>query len=319
MQVTVRTSPGRASLPAHALGFACVGGGSLCLLSAAYPYSPESATRLALVVGMAGVLGGIALLRAGRRTPALVLHGVVAITSMFTATFVSLAATLDEQLLTTIGFIWIGVYVACFFGRLTTLAHIAFMAGCYVVALSVSPIDPSALVATVMMATASALSVMTNLLVFKMRELADLDPLTGLLRRSAFMTYVEGDLELMPRRRATPSLAMLDLDGFKNVNDTVGHSAGDALLTRLSHAWAANVREGDLLGRYGGDEFALYMPNTSLEESYAVVRRLDQVHPEVTWSVGVTEWHGESLDAWLERTDRALYDDKRMRRDETAS
>ena len=319
MQVTVRSSPGRASLPAHALGVACCAGGSLCLLSAAYPYSPESAVTLAIIAGTAGVLGGVALLRAGRRTPMFVLHAVVGITSVFVASFIALATTIDEQLLTTIGFIWIGVYVACFFSRLMTLAHIVFMSGCYVVALIASPIEPSALVATVMMATASALSLMTSLLVYKMRQLADLDPLTGLLRRSAFMTYVRDDLELAYRRKTRSSLAMLDLDGFKQVNDTVGHSAGDAVLAGLSHAWAANVRDGDLLGRYGGDEFALYMPDTSLDDAQAVVRRLDQVHPEVTWSVGITEWDDESLDTWLERTDQALYDDKRLRRDERAS
>ncbi|MDN5856724.1 MAG: GGDEF domain-containing protein [Actinomycetia bacterium] len=319
MQLTVRPSPGRASLPARALGLACCAGGSLCLLSAAYPYSTESATMLALMVGSAGVLAGIILLYAAARTPAIALHITLAATSIFIACFIARATTIEEQLLTTIGFIWVGVYVACFFGRLTTFAHIVFMAGCYVVALVVSPIEPSVLVATVMMATVSALSAMTNLLVFKMRQLADLDPLTGLLRRGAFMTYAQDDLDNAGRRNTTSSLAMLDLDGFKQINDTVGHSAGDALLTRLSQAWAENVRDGDLLGRYGGDEFALYMPDTSLDEAYAVVRRLDQVHPEVTWSVGVTEWHGDTLDAWLERTDKALYDDKRVRRGEAAS
>ena len=319
MQVKVRPSPGKASLPAHVLGLACCAGGSLCLLSAVFPYSAESPRSLAAVAGAAGLVGGAALLRAGRRTPAVVLHGVVAIASIITARFVSLATAIDEQLLTTIGFIWIGVYVACFFGRLTTLTHIAFMIGCYTIALTTSPIEPSVIVATVMMATASALSVMTNILVLRMRRLVDLDPLTGLLRRGAFMMYAQDDLANDGRRNKTSSLAMLDLDGFKQINDSVGHSAGDELLRQLSHAWAANVREGDLLGRYGGDEFVLYMPDTSLDEAYPVVRRLDQVRPEVSWSVGVTEWHGEPLGAWIERTDAALYDDKRIRRGEAAS
>lgn len=319
MQVTVRPLSGRSALPARVLGLACCAGGSLCLLSAVFPYSPTSATRLAIVVGTVGVVAGGALLYAARRTPTAVLHLTVGVTSVFIACFIAQATTIEEQILTTIGFIWVGVYVACFFGRFTTLAHVVVMGVCYVVALVVSPIEPSTLVAMVMMATVTALSAMTNLLVSKMRQLADHDPLTGLLRRSAFVTYAQDDLYNARRRNTTSSLAMLDLDGFKQINDTVGHSAGDALLTRLSQAWAANLREGDLLGRYGGDEFALYMPDTSLDEAYVVVRRLDQVHPGVTWSVGVTEWHGESLDTWIERTDEALYDHKRSRRDEAAS
>ena len=319
MHVAYRSTPGRASLPARVLGLACCAGGSLCLLSAAFPYSPESATRLALIVGTAGVLGGVALLRAGRRAPVFVLHGVVATTSVIASSFVAQATSLQEQLLTTIGYIWIGVYVACFFSQGVTLLHIMFMAGCYAVALWVSPLEPSGLVASVMMATACALSLMTNLLVSKMQQLVVLDPLTALLRRSAFLSYIEDDLDASARKNATPSLAILDLDGFKQVNDTIGHGGGDALLARLSSAWLGVLRRGDLLARYGGDEFALYMPATPLADAYQVVRRLERAEPGVTWSVGVTEWHGESLTAWIERTDRAMYDEKRMRRGEAAS
>src|SRR5690606_7507661 len=130
--------------------------------------SPESATRLAAIVGIAGLVSGLALVIAGNRTPVLVLHGVLVATSLVTTMFITLASTVQEQLLTTVGFIWIGLYVACFFDRLTTIAHIAFMAACYTTALALSPIDASPIVACVMMATASALTLMTNLLVSKM-------------------------------------------------------------------------------------------------------------------------------------------------------
>lgn len=310
---------GRASTATRSLAAACVAGGTLCLLSSAFPYSPESATRLAFVVGCVGVVTGAALLRAGGHARPRVLHGVVATTSIVTATFVSLAASIQEQLLTTIGFIWIGVYVACFFSRQTALAHVGFMIGCYTAALSLSPIGPSMITAATMMATACALSLMTNLLVSRMRQLADLDPLTGLLRRSAFLAYVQEDLDRSAKDGVAPSLAVLDLDGFKEVNDSVGHAAGDALLADLSYAWTANVRAGDLLGRYGGDEFVLYMPATPIDEAYWALRRLDVARRHITWSAGVTQWQGEPLHEWLERTDRALYDDKRTRRGRAAS
>lgn len=318
MQVRFGSSYGSASAPAGVLGLACCAGGALCLLSAAFPYSPDSATRLAFVIGAVGVIGGIALLRSGDRTPAPALHGVLVTTSVITATFVALATTIQEQLLTTIGFIWIGLYVACFFDRATTAGHIVWMAACYAGALWASPVEASAIAACVMMATASALTLMTNLLVSTMRRLADLDPLTGLLRRGAFVTHVQRELDCAARRRSTPSLAILDLDGFKQVNDTVGHSAGDAVLAALSRTWSHDVRPGDLLCRYGGDEFALFMPDTPVADAGAVLRRLGRVQSDVSWSAGVTEWRGESLDEWIARTDQAMYDDKRMRRGRAA-
>ena len=104
---------------------------------------------------------------------------------------------------------------------------------------------------------------------------------------------------------------MLDLDGFKQVNDFYGHVAGDRVLADLGRAWRERLRTGDILARHGGDEFVLLLPATSPDRAGAVLDRLRVEQLPVTWSVGVTEWlTGESLGGCIARADTHLYDIK---------
>jgi diguanylate cyclase (GGDEF)-like protein len=106
---------------------------------------------------------------------------------------------------------------------------------------------------------------------------------------------------------------VLDLDGFKEVNDRHGHAAGDRVLQELAASWSETLRGTDVLARFGGDEFTLLLPGVAAEDVGAVIARLP-LHPRVGWSWGATEVDGpESLPTTLARADRLMYDQKVQR------
>nr|WP_231127029.1 GGDEF domain-containing protein [Motilibacter aurantiacus] len=163
-------------------------------------------------------------------------------------------------------------------------------------------------------ASIGAVAVTINSLASRLRVLADRDPLTGLLTRSAFAEAADRALRLGERTGRPVSLALLDLDAFKAVNDRDGHQAGDHLLRTLTRAWQGALRRSDVLGRYGGDEFVLLMPDTDRVAAAGVLHRLRQATPDGSWTSGTAQWQeGESFDSWLSRTDADLYVHKRAR------
>jgi diguanylate cyclase (GGDEF)-like protein len=143
-------------------------------------------------------------------------------------------------------------------------------------------------------------------------EEARRDPLTGVLNRRAIETTLETDWD-----RGTASLIMIDLDHFKHVNDSLGHGVGDDVLRACAEAWGTSVRDGDLLGRLGGEEFFFVLPRTDADEARAIAERLRAsteslevggVEGRLTASFGVVEWRpDEPWEDALRRADRALY------------
>jgi diguanylate cyclase (GGDEF)-like protein len=153
---------------------------------------------------------------------------------------------------------------------------------------------------------------------------ADHDVLTPALNRRGFVAVLERTMAYCKRYEATAVLLYLDLDGFKGVNDSLGHAAGDAALVHVANLLLANSRAADAVGRMGGDEFALLMLNAGLDEGRDKAARLNADLAEgFDWngtraplggSFGVRAWVGhEDAEVWLAEADAAMWVRKRGR------
>ena len=152
-----------------------------------------------------------------------------------------------------------------------------------------------------------ALAVATRVLVIRAAD-AGRDALTGLANRRGFDEALQHLLADLSRNGDRLSAALLDLDHFKAVNDTLGHEAGDALLCQVADAWGRALPSRALLARHGGDEFALLLPGLAGPAALELVRRLCAEHPGVRMSVGVAEHRvGDSAAQLMRRADQALY------------
>jgi diguanylate cyclase (GGDEF)-like protein len=156
------------------------------------------------------------------------------------------------------------------------------------------------------------------------QEMATRDPLTGLRNHREFHETVEQELARCRRSAARFSLALLDLDGFKGVNDTAGHAAGDRLLHELGAALESATRAGDIAFRVGGDEFAVLLPESTGGEAEAAVQRIVDAASEVDHRIGVSwgiaTWpaDGREKGEVIARADERLYEMKRTRGTRTA-
>ena len=148
------------------------------------------------------------------------------------------------------------------------------------------------------------------------------DHLTGALSRGAFIDACEQELERCQRHNRTLALMMLDLDHFKAINDTHGHLVGDRVLIDFVKQAHEQLRRPDRLGRFGGEEFVLLLPDTPLEEAHLVAERIREriqkssTNPSCTVSIGITTSASakEDVDALVARADAALYRAKRAGR-----
>jgi len=160
----------------------------------------------------------------------------------------------------------------------------------------------------------------------KLFAMATQDSLTGVRNRRYFLEGLENEVARCRRHGRSLSLLILDADYFKAVNDTFGHEAGDIVLKRLAETCRTNLREVDLVGRMGGEEFAIVMPDTDPETAHMAAERLRMLVAEqrieydgqslqVTMSVGMASLSGRALEAPMEqvvetlmrRADKALY------------
>ena len=181
--------------------------------------------------------------------------------------------------------------------------------------------------ATIMKEYSSELSQINEMLSKKTKKyeaMASMDQLTGLYNRYKFTELFVPLYATMVKRDNEMSLVMIDIDHFKNINDTYGHSAGDKVLVDLSMILKRHFRHVDIVGRWEGEESVALMPTANIENSKKIAdkirlaiketKMLDEL--QVTASFGITQIKmGDTLEKIIERADEALYEAKNSGRD----
>jgi len=160
-----------------------------------------------------------------------------------------------------------------------------------------------------------------------LRDNAVLDPLTGVYNKKEILNFLEKLLANYIRYKKDPfSVMMLDIDFFKKINDTYGHLAGDFILKEFVKIIQKIIRHSDILGRFGGEEFIVLLPNTKVSGALRLAQRIkEEVEKnsfkfgnkdiKITTSIGITSASlNDSVESLLERVDEALYDAKKKGR-----
>lgn len=287
-----------------------------------------AATVEALVHSHQGLLGRpwvlavpvgviVVVLTWGPRTPTWFLH--VAVIGLLGVSFLAQVDTDDpvEVLATASSMIGAVIYSGLWWHGWTTYAYAAAASGATLIAILANDMnevlwDAWVTVTAMLLGIAFAL----NLVVARSVHTSTHDPLTGLLNRVGLEQYLQvagtAGRTTLPR-----CLVSIDLDGFKAINDTAGHAAGDRVLRDTTEAWRSVIRPDDIVVRMGGDEFLLILPKTTVPAVDTLMERMRAASPS-RWSCGIVDWPSdETFDHALARADALMYQDKRRRREPT--
>jgi diguanylate cyclase (GGDEF)-like protein len=290
--------------------------------------------------GVTAVLVLAAIARfAGRRASAFVLQAVmVAANLLVSASIAVLLAVVGATFQAELFYLLPLVVAGCYLGRRFVHLSVGLVALGYSAALVAVGLRAGSVVDLVTASAARAIAVVAVLGTValtlhrhrrrstserdRLVELADTDPLTGLLNRRGFDRRI-GDGSALAGRS---SVVIADLDRFKEINDRHGHDAGDRVLTTVAETLRSAVRDDDLLVRLGGEEFLLVFPGSSVElaadrveQLAAELRTIEIGDRSVTASFGVTDWaRTEQPSDVFRRADLAMYDAKRSGREQTA-
>ncbi len=235
--------------------------------------------------------------------------------TLVNSALVAHASTHGGMMIAAFSYPWIAIYSAHFFERRVVVAQGTLISLAFGVALLLGGLPHVGIYWMIVTVTIWSICIVLGRLSESLRRQADTDTLTGLLNRNGFMAAAMREHAIAQRSGNRLTLAMLDLDGFKQINDLRGHTVGDRVLADLGKSWRERLRTGDILARHGGDEFVLLLPATTPEGASAVLDRLRVEDLPVTWSVGIGEWlPRESLGECIARADADLYSVKNAMR-----
>lgn len=167
----------------------------------------------------------------------------------------------------------------------------------------------------------------------QLRRIASKDPLTGLYNRRSFAELLAREIAQAQRYDHEVACMMIDLDNFKQVNDVLGHQAGDLVLRRMAEVIRKEIRQSDIAGRFGGDEFVVLLPQCSTPEALHLAKRIREqarqaltqwstLAPKVGLSIGISDLHvcgAKTGDALINAADKALYKVKSAGKDGVAT
>jgi diguanylate cyclase (GGDEF)-like protein len=282
--------------------------GFVCLAVVAFPISPVEPVTLIGAAGALAIMGAFGVWLFALRIPMVGFELLAACGSIVTSGVVAHAATHGGMMVAAFAYPWIAIYSAHFFPRRVVIAQGLLISVGFGVGLLLSGLPHVGIYWAIVTVTIWSICLVLGRLSESLRRQADTDLLTGLLNRNGFLAAANREHAIAQRSGNPLTLALLDLDGFKQINDKRGHVAGDRVLAELGRAWRERLRTGDILARHGGDEFVLLLPATPPESAVSVLDRLRVEELPVTWSVGIGEWlAGESLAECVARADSHLY------------
>jgi GGDEF domain-containing protein len=287
------------------LARACLISGVVVGITVLVPFSPTAPRGLGAALTVVAFGLGTALSRWESRVLSWHLHVVLGVASVAVAGSVAASTTPNGTLVTSVAYLWIATFSAVFHRGRVLLRHLAGMAAGLGAGLWVAGVPSAPQAWFFLVATFGCVAWVLNGRVVELRLEATTDPLTGVLTRRAFERAADLEMTRAARTGQPLTLAVLDLDDFKAINDQDGHAAGDAVLVGLTSAWRAALRPEDVIGRFGGDEFLLLLPRTDTAGATVVLSRLSS--DLCGWSVGVALWEGQELDDWFAAADHDLY------------
>ncbi len=212
-------------------------------------------------------------------------------------------------------YVLISLYAFYFLKTSVASGFLLFAAILYASALTVKGVQDWLSQSILMLGSCITVSIVVTLLVTRVHRLATEDSLTGLANRRLWEALIRHEVASANRYKQNLSIVLIDLDGFKSINDLHGHIHGDKILQQVSDALRKVCREGDTAARWGGDEFGLLLLKCDTLDARSIVDRLrDELRNVIRISAGVATWTPDkTADEMIREADRSLYESKSER------
>ena len=294
---------------ARVLAWACAIASGVTAFTVVVPFSPTAPRTLSLALFVLATLFWTTLTVASDQLRAWHLHAVLATATALVTIALAASTTPFGAMVTAVSYLWIAIYSGVYHRARVLLRYLVGTAVGMAVGLWLADVPSGPQAGVFLLATFAGIALVLNGRVGALRREAMTDPLTGAFTRRAFERAAELDMARASRTGQPLSLAVIDLDDFKAVNDAHGHARGDEVLVGLTAEWQAALPRDVLLGRRGGDEFALLFPGRTREEATDEVRALSD--DLCSWTAGLAEWDGgRDLRDLFAAADAALYTSK---------